>query len=361
MYCHHAPCAVCLCRVGRRNGIDKSSRYYVANFLYDRKCNSNVYEEFALFSSSNDEIEIEYDDLVNKWKQAGKDLKKFNIHQALLQFDDDSAEDDILDLDAVNSKESLNARTVDSNYTGKVHNDKKISLLRSTRERKKDLLTSPQKQLLVQGNVNITDTHGSSVTSKSVGIDLGTTNSAISLIENGQPRIIPVDGLRVIPSIVSYTKTSNDTVQITVGKTAERFLIPNPLNTFSSVKRLIGRLDINVKPQLQSMSAIARSSTRDFMFELKSRRRNLNNQVITTAATDSRSNIISKTRFQCPALGMDLSPEEVSAQILRHLLNAGNDYLAKNNSLTLNCANITRAVITVPAYFTPDQFRGDKN
>jgi molecular chaperone DnaK len=149
--------------------------------------------------------------------------------------------------------------------------------------------------------------------SKVVGIDLGTTNSVVAAIEGGQPSvIINSEGLRTTPSIVAYTKKQ----ELLVGQIAKRQAVINPENTFFSVKRFIGSKETEV-------SAEAR-------------------QLPYRITNDSNDNI----KVKCPALGKEFSPEEVSAQVLRKLINDASEYLKQD---------VKQAVITVPAYFNDSQ------
>merc|ERR1711982_177266 len=148
---------------------------------------------------------------------------------------------------------------------------------------------------------------------KVVGIDLGTTNSVVAAIEGGQPSvIINSEGLRTTPSIVAYTKKQ----ELLVGQIAKRQAVINPENTVFSVKRFIGSKESEV-------SAEAR-------------------QLPYTITNDSNDNI----KLKCPALGKEFSPEEVSAQVLRKLINDASEYLKQD---------VSQAVITVPAYFNDSQ------
>lgn len=148
---------------------------------------------------------------------------------------------------------------------------------------------------------------------KVVGIDLGTTNSVVAAIEGGQPSvIINSEGLRTTPSIVAYTKKQ----ELLVGQIAKRQAVINPENTFFSVKRFIGSKESEI-------SADAK-------------------QLPYTITKDSNDNI----KVKCPALGKDFSPEEISAQVLRKLINDASEYLKQD---------VKQAVITVPAYFNDSQ------
>jgi molecular chaperone DnaK len=148
---------------------------------------------------------------------------------------------------------------------------------------------------------------------KVVGIDLGTTNSVVAAIEGGKPTVIVnAEGLRTTPSIVAYTKKE----ELLVGQIAKRQAVINPANTFFSVKRFIGSKE----------SEISEDSKR----------------IPYKVIGDSNGNI----KIKCPALKKDFSPEEISAQVLRKLVNDASTYLGQD---------VTQAVITVPAYFNDSQ------
>lgn len=148
---------------------------------------------------------------------------------------------------------------------------------------------------------------------KVVGIDLGTTNSVVAAIEGGQPSVIVnAEGLRTTPSIVAYTKKQ----ELLVGQIAKRQAVINPENTFFSVKRFIGSKE----------GEIAADSKR----------------LPYKVGKDQTDNI----KIKCPALNKEFSPEEISAQVLRKLINDATNYLGQE---------VTQAVITVPAYFNDSQ------
>jgi molecular chaperone DnaK len=148
---------------------------------------------------------------------------------------------------------------------------------------------------------------------KVVGIDLGTTNSVVAAIEGGQPSvIINAEGLRTTPSIVAYTKKE----ELLVGQIAKRQAVINPENTFFSVKRFIGSKEKEVAAESKKLPY--------------------------KVGKDQNDNI----KINCPALKKEFSPEEISAQILRKLINDASDYLGQE---------VTQAVITVPAYFNDSQ------
>jgi molecular chaperone DnaK len=148
---------------------------------------------------------------------------------------------------------------------------------------------------------------------KVVGIDLGTTNSVVAAIEGGQPSvIINAEGLRTTPSIVAYTKKQ----ELLVGQIAKRQAVINPGNTFFSVKRFIGSKEGEISAEAKELPY--------------------------KVTKDSNDNI----KIKCPALGKEFSPEEISAQVLRKLINDATTYLSQE---------VTQAVITVPAYFNDSQ------
>lgn len=148
---------------------------------------------------------------------------------------------------------------------------------------------------------------------KVVGIDLGTTNSVVAAIEGGQPSvIINAEGLRTTPSIVAYTKKQ----ELLVGQIAKRQAVINPENTFFSVKRFIGSKEIEISEDSK--------------------------QLPYKVIKDSNGNI----KIKCSSLSKEFSPEEISAQVLRKLVNDATSYLGQE---------VTQAVITVPAYFNDSQ------
>jgi len=148
---------------------------------------------------------------------------------------------------------------------------------------------------------------------KVVGIDLGTTNSVVAAIEGGQPSVIVnAEGLRTTPSIVAYTKKQ----ELLVGQIAKRQAVINPENTFFSVKRFIGSKENEISKEAKKLPY--------------------------KITKDQNDNI----KIKCTALNKDFSPEEISAQVLRKLINDATNYLGQE---------VTQAVITVPAYFNDSQ------
>jgi molecular chaperone DnaK len=154
---------------------------------------------------------------------------------------------------------------------------------------------------------------------KVVGIDLGTTNSCVAVMEGGQPVVIPnAEGQRVTPSVVAYTKARDRLV----GQIARRQAVMNPENTFYSVKRFIGRKYDEVTHEATEVSY--------------------------KILRDSNGNV----KLNCPGTGQQFAPEEISAQVLRKLADDASKYLGEK---------VTQAVITVPAYFNDSQRQATKD
>eukprot|EP00928_Gymnodinium_smaydae_P096277 TRINITY_DN8469_c0_g1_i1.p1 TRINITY_DN8469_c0_g1~~TRINITY_DN8469_c0_g1_i1.p1 ORF type:complete len:740 (-),score=180.24 TRINITY_DN8469_c0_g1_i1:261-2480(-) len=153
---------------------------------------------------------------------------------------------------------------------------------------------------------------------KVVGIDLGTTNSAVAAMEAGSPTIIPnAEGTRTTPSVVAYSKSG----ELLVGQIAKRQAVVNPENTFYSVKRFVGRNASEVTEELKEVSYRVEA-------------------------------VGGKLKIDCPQLSKKFAPEEVSAQVLRKLSDDASTYLN---------ARVNKAVITVPAYFNDSQRQATKD
>jgi molecular chaperone DnaK len=153
---------------------------------------------------------------------------------------------------------------------------------------------------------------------KVVGIDLGTTNSCVAVMEGGKPTVIAnAEGARTTPSVVAYTK-NNDRL---VGQIAKRQSVMNPENTFYSVKRFIGRRFDEVT-----------NETTDVPYK-----------VVNAGGT---------VRLDSSNAGKQFAPEEISAQVLRKLKDDASKYLGEE---------VTQAVITVPAYFNDSQRQATKD
>lgn len=154
---------------------------------------------------------------------------------------------------------------------------------------------------------------------KAVGIDLGTTNSVLAVLEGGEPEvIINAEGSRLTPSVVGFTKSG----ERLVGAPAKRQAVVNPENTIFSIKRFMGRRYEEVETERQRVPY----------------------KVVRGAKGEARVFI--------PAAGRDFTPEEISAMILRKLKEDAERYLGEQ---------ITEAVITVPAYFNDAQRTATKN
>ena len=146
-----------------------------------------------------------------------------------------------------------------------------------------------------------------------VGIDLGTTNSVVAVMEGGRPVVIAnAEGMRTTPSVVGMSKDGDRLV----GQLARRQSVLDPQNTFYNVKRFIGRKHTELTPE--------------------------DKQVPYTVRRDENSNI----KIKCPRLDRDFAPEEISAMVLRKLAEEASRYLGEP---------VTGAVITVPAYFNDSQ------
>ena len=153
---------------------------------------------------------------------------------------------------------------------------------------------------------------------KVVGIDLGTTNSVVAVMEGGKPTVIAnAEGFRTTPSVVSYAKNGDRLV----GQIAKRGAVMNPENTFYSVKRFIGR-----------------------------RFDEVNNE--STEVAYKVLNVGNNVKLDCPQAGKQFAPEEISAQVLRKLAEDASKYLGET---------VTQAVITVPAYFNDSQRQATKD
>ncbi len=151
---------------------------------------------------------------------------------------------------------------------------------------------------------------------KIIGIDLGTTNSVVAVMEGGEPKVIPnEEGGRTTPSVVGFTKTG----ERLVGQVAKRQAITNPENTVFSIKRFMGRRFDEVTEEMK-------------MVPYKVERDGDNVAVI--------------------AQGKKYTPPEISAMILQKLKKAAEDYLGEK---------VTEAVITVPAYFNDAQRQATKD
>ncbi|MEH1928954.1 molecular chaperone DnaK [Nostoc sp.] len=153
---------------------------------------------------------------------------------------------------------------------------------------------------------------------KVVGIDLGTTNSCVAVMEGGKPTVIAnAEGFRTTPSVVAFAKNGDNLV----GQIAKRQAVMNPENTFYSVKRFIGRRYDEVSNEATEVSYKVLSSN-------------------------------GNVKLDCPIVGKPFAPEEISAKVLRKLVEDASKYLGET---------VTQAVITVPAYFNDSQRQATKD
>ncbi|MEZ5163210.1 MAG: Hsp70 family protein [Fimbriimonadaceae bacterium] len=152
-----------------------------------------------------------------------------------------------------------------------------------------------------------------------VGIDLGTTNSVVAIMEGGDPTVIATaEGTRTLPSVVAF-KASGERL---VGVTAKRQAVTNPGNTVASIKRFMGHAYDEVKTEAERVSY--------------------------KVVKDKRGN----AAVHIPAVDKEFTPEEISAMILQKLKADAESYLGET---------VDQAVITVPAYFNDSQRTATKN
>jgi molecular chaperone DnaK len=148
---------------------------------------------------------------------------------------------------------------------------------------------------------------------KVVGIDLGTTNSVVAVMEGGKPVVIAnAEGMRTTPSVVGFSKDGEKVV----GQMARRQTVLNPQNTFFAIKRFMGRKYSELTPESKRVPYTVRKGE------------------------------IGEINIVCPRVKKNFAPEEVSAMILRKLADDASKYLGEQ---------VTGAVITVPAYFNDAQ------
>jgi molecular chaperone DnaK len=152
---------------------------------------------------------------------------------------------------------------------------------------------------------------------KVIGIDLGTTNSVVAVMEGGSPLVVPnQEGSRLTPSVVAFTKEG----EVLVGQVAKRQAITNPENTIFSIKRFMGRRYEEVQQEVKLVPyKVVKAPNGDVRIEIR---------------------------------GKQYSPPEISAMILRKLKEAAEGHLGEK---------VTQAVITVPAYFNDSQRQATKD
>lgn len=152
---------------------------------------------------------------------------------------------------------------------------------------------------------------------KIIGIDLGTTNSCVAIMEGGEPKVlVNEEGARTTPSVVAYTKDGDRLV----GQIAKRQAVTNPENTIYSAKRFIGRRFDEISEEIKLVPYTVVAKGNDCVFKLSN--------------------------------GKQVSPEEIGAAVLAKLKKVAEDYLGEP---------VTEAVVTVPAYFNDSQRQATKD
>ena len=155
--------------------------------------------------------------------------------------------------------------------------------------------------------------------SKVIGIDLGTTNSVVAVMEGGDPVVIPnAEGARTTPSVVAYTKDG----ERLVGQVAKRQAVTNPTNTIFSIKRFMGRKSVEVESERKLVP-----------YPVKA---------------DDQGRVV----VEVGNAGETFTPPEISAMILQKMKRTAEDYLGQD---------VSRAVVTVPAYFNDAQRQATKD
>ena len=293
-----------------------SSKPKKSLLLIRKRTKPSIRDKAIKETTSSDSINIDEDELKRLWTATGKSLSSFNIRQAILlsiSNDDDSYDDDedgFIDLTTHTSSSTSKSTAPLSSIIS--------TLSKNNNNKASSPTTSSSLPTTTTSSPTPRSTSTTTPSTRSVGIDLGTTYSAISIMEAGRPKIIPINGDRIIPSIVGYLPNNT----ILVGELARRQMVVNPHNTFASVKRVIGRTINEILTNGDKLST------------LKIDNKNVNKHTICT--------------LKCPILNRPLLPEEVSAEVLKQLLSAASTYIGTNTP-------ITNAVITVPAYYMPSQ------
>ncbi|MGW8283878.1 MAG: Hsp70 family protein, partial [Gemmatimonadota bacterium] len=155
--------------------------------------------------------------------------------------------------------------------------------------------------------------------SKVIGIDLGTTNSVVAVMEGGDPVVIPnAEGARTTPSVVAFTKDG----ERLVGQVAKRQAVTNPVNTVSSIKRFMGRKCSEVDHERRLVPYKIECDGQD------------------------------RVQVKIPHGDKEFTPPEISAMVLQKMKQTAEDYLG---------AEVSKAVITVPAYFNDAQRQATKD
>lgn len=247
---------------------------------------------------------VDESSLRNFWTKSGRNLVDYIENEALsIMFADNFSDDDEED---------------EFDLSSSPHNQM------SSSEIFKSLESRPQMDKFNETFIQSTS-NGSA--GKSVGIDLGTTNSVVSVIEGGLPVVIPVEGCRTVPSVVSFLPSG----EVYVGELARRQQVLYSSSTYSSVKRVIGRTVKQVKDAGERLNIL---------------------KVDPDSAHKTDPCLLSGPTWpnKKPSTSQ-LSPEAVSAEVLRVLIRAASEHIG---------APVTRAVVTVPAYFLPMQCEATK-
>jgi molecular chaperone DnaK len=154
---------------------------------------------------------------------------------------------------------------------------------------------------------------------KIIGIDLGTTNSVVAVMEGGDPVVIPsAEGARTTPSVVAFTKEE----ERLVGQVAKRQAVTNPINTVASIKRFMGRKRSEVGEEMKVVHYEIEGDGQD------------------------------RVQIKLPHAGKTFTPPEISAMVLQKMKQTAEDYLGEE---------VTQAVITCPAYFNDAQRQATKD
>ena len=154
---------------------------------------------------------------------------------------------------------------------------------------------------------------------KIIGIDLGTTNSVVAVMEGGDPVVIPsAEGARTTPSVVAFTKEE----ERLVGQVAKRQAVTNPVNTVASIKRFMGRKRSEVGEEMKVVHYEIEGDSQD------------------------------RVQVKLPHAGKTFTPPEISAMVLQKMKQTAEDYLGEE---------VTQAVITCPAYFNDAQRQATKD
>jgi molecular chaperone DnaK len=154
---------------------------------------------------------------------------------------------------------------------------------------------------------------------KIIGIDLGTTNSVVAVMEGGDPVVIPsAEGARTTPSVVAFTKNE----ERLVGQVAKRQAVTNPINTVASIKRFMGRKRSEVGEEMKVVHYEIEGDSQD------------------------------RVQVKLPHAGKTFTPPEISAMVLQKMKQTAEDYLGEE---------VTQAVITCPAYFNDVQRQATKD